>query len=277
MAQSMTSSAAASRVNRRFLFLALILAGLSAVLVYAAISRGDSGSGVGAGEGTSVVVAKAAIAPGTTITADMIAVQVVPESVVGDQPFQTTEDLIGQVARYPIAANEQVLFSKVVGGVNVVDNNVLSHIIEPGKRGMAIDVKQVIIGGGLVLPGDHVDVLWIGDESDVDFEGAGLIAENVEVLAVHQTIVDLPVSAPGAIDGEAPAALTDEERVRASEADPEPDAVTVTLLLTPDQAARIFCADMAAGALRLAVRAFGDDSPSGIQGAICYIPAEDKE
>ncbi|MCI0849612.1 MAG: Flp pilus assembly protein CpaB [Chloroflexi bacterium] len=272
----MTSSAAASRVNRRFLFLALILAGLSAVLVYAAISRGDSGSGVG-GEGTSVVVAKAAIAPGTTITADMIAVQVVPESVVGDQPFQTTEDLIGQVARYPIAANEQVLFSKVVGGVNVVDNNVLSHIIEPGKRGMAIDVKQVIIGGGLVLPGDHVDVLWIGDESDVDFEGAGLIAENVEVLAVHQTIVDLPVSAPGAIDGEAPAALTDEERVRASEADPEPDAVTVTLLLTPDQAARIFCADMAAGALRLAVRAFGDDSPSGIQGAICYIPAEDKE
>lgn len=276
MAQSITTSAAASRVNRRFLFLALILAGLSAVLVYAAISRSDSGSGI-SGEGTSVVVAKAAIAPGTTITADMVDVQVVPESVIGAEPFRTTEALVGQVARYPIAANEQVLFSKVVGGVSVADNNVLSHIIEDGKRAMAIDVKQVVIGGGLVLPGDHVDVLWISDSTLVEFEGAGLIAENVEVLAVHHTIVDLPVTAPGVIDGEAPAALTDEERVRASEADPEPDAVTVTLLLTPDQAARVFCADVAPGALRLMVRAFGDDSPSGIPGAICYIPPEDRE
>ena len=276
MAQSMTKSAAASRVNRRFLFLALILAGLSAVLVYAAISRSDSGSGI-SGEGTSVVVAKAAIAPGTTITAEMVDVQVVPESVIGDQPFRTTEELVGQVARYPIAANEQLLASKVVGGVSLADNNVLSHIIESGKRGMAINVKQVISGGGLVLPGDHVDVLWISDATLVEFEGAGLIAENVEVLAVHQSIVDLPVTAPGAIEDEAAPPLTDEERVRASEADPEPDAVTVTLLLTPEQAARVFCADIAVGALRLAVRAFGDDSPSGIPPAICTIGGEAPE
>lgn len=274
MAQSMTRPTAAGRVNRRFLFLALILAGLSAVLVYALLSRSDSGGAAGGADAVSVVVANAAIPAGTTITADMIGVQSVPASVVGDQPFRTTEAVIGQVMRYPVAANEQLLLTKVVGGVQTFANDNISAIVEEGMRAFAINMGPVTGAGGLVLPGDHVDVLWVPDEVLEDHENAMLVAENVEVLAVQQTIVDLPPTAPGFQEqAEEGAAATSGERVRGSDEEPIPDATTVTLMLSPQVAQLVFCAE-AAGSLRLAVRGFGDNSPSGIPPATCVLVAD---
>jgi pilus assembly protein CpaB len=269
MANAVTS-AAAGRVNRRFLLLAIILGVLSFVLVYAAVSRTDGGGG--ASEGTiPVVVARAAIPAGTTITADMLDVREIAETDVGDQAFSTSEAVVGQVARYPIAANEQILLTKVVGGTETLGPRVLSTLLEEGFRGMAVTVEAVVNGGGLVLPGDHVDILWAPEKVDQDLIGAGLIAENVEVVAVQQTLVDLPPTAPGVQpQGATPAAVAGgDQRVRGSEADPVPDATTVVLLLTPEEAARVFCADVAGGEIRFAVRAFGDDSPSGIPLGLC--------
>jgi Flp pilus assembly protein CpaB len=45
-------------------------------------------------------------------------------------------------------------------------------------------------------------------------------------------------------------------------------------MLTPEQAANIFCADEL-GTLRLAVRAFGDDGPNGLPVERCVIAAEE--
>jgi hypothetical protein len=48
----------------------------------------------------------------------------------------------------------------------------------------------------------------------------------------------------------------------------------VVLLLTPEQASRVFCADQEEGSIRLAVRAFGDNSPStGVPQIDCIVPA----
>lgn len=271
MAHSATS-ATVGRVNRRFLLLALILAVLSAVLVYAGISR-SGGESTNAGE-VPVVVAKAAIPAGTTITSAMVDVRQIQETDVGDQAFSTTEGVVGQVARYPIAANEQLLLTKVVNGV--LGSSAMSDLLETGKRGMAVTVQAVVNGGGLALPGDHVDILWTPDKVDSDLSGAGLIAENVEVVAVQQTLIDLPPTAPGAQPNAAtPAApIAGNNRVRASEADPVPDAATVVLLLTPEQAAQVFCADVSGGEIRFAVRAFGDNTPSGLPVNTCVIHPE---
>jgi pilus assembly protein CpaB len=276
MAQTM-STAGVGRVNRRFLLLALILATLSAVLVYAAISNSGGGGGTASGDDISVVVAKAAIPAGTELTADLLELRAVPENVVGTDPFQTVDALVGQVVRYPIAANEPILLSNVAGGLEIVDNNVLSYIIEAGKRGMAIKVEAVVGAGGLVLPGDKVDIYWAPEETlGEDAVGAGLIAENIEVLAVQQTLVDLPPTAPGAAaDGEE--ATTGGERLRGSDAEPIPDAATVTLLLTSEEAARVFCADAGEGEIRLAVRALGDDSPTGLPIGECIIEAKEED
>jgi pilus assembly protein CpaB len=280
MAQTMTGTAA-GRVNRRFLFLALILASLSAVLVYAAISRSDSGGGGTSAADVPVVVAKAAIPPGTHITAEMLEVRHVPAAAVGDLALDDIDVAVGEVARYPIAANEQVLLSKLVGGPDTASNDVLSNVLEGGMRGMAIQAEAVIGGGGLVLPGDYVDVFWVpGDNVEVleDHEGAMLVAENVEVVSVEQTIVDLPPAAPGVVDDDETASppASDAQRVRGVDEEPIPEAVTVTLMLTPEQAARVFCAETG-GEIRLAVRAFGDATPSGLAPAICIIPSDEEE
>jgi pilus assembly protein CpaB len=267
MAQSITA-ASAGRVNRRFLFLALVLAALSAVLIYPLLTRSsDSG---GAVAGVPVVVAKITINPGTTITSDMLEVQQVPQAAIGAQAFSDVESAVGEVVRYPLVPGEQVLVSKIVGRGVSASPEVLSNFIESGLRGMAINTELVVGAGGLVLPGDYVDVFWVPENSPDDVPGAQLVAEDVEVMSVDQTIVDIPPTAPGLLEeGEEPPTGSD-TRIRGSEAEPIPAAVTVTLMLSITEIQTVFCAEET-GELRLAVRAFGDHSPAGIPPVSCVV------
>ncbi len=267
MAQSITT-ASAGRVNRRFLFLALVLAALSAVLIYPLLTRSsDSGA---AATGVPVVVAKVTINPGMTITSDMLEVQQVPQAAIGAQAFSDVESAVGEVARYPIVPGEQVLVSKIVGRGVSASPNVLSNFIETGFRGMAINTELVIGAGGLVLPGDYVDVFWVPEGSPDDVPGAQLIAEDIEVMSVDQTILDIPPTAPGLLeDGEEPPTGSD-TRVRGSEEDPIPGAVTVTLMLSIAEVQTVFCAEET-GTIRLAIRAFGDHTSAGIPPVSCIV------
>ncbi len=263
-----STAAVASQVNRRFLFLALILGVLSAVLVYVALSSSDDGGSV-MDAGVPVVVAKEAIPAGQLITADMLETRQVPEVALGFQALQSTDLAIGQVTRFPIAPNEQLLLSKFVG--DSAGDGGLSIIVEPGMRAMAIETQPVVGAGGLVLPGDRVDILWMPAEVLEDFEGAMLLAENVEVLAIEQTLEEL---APAAQSEEGAPESTASERVRISNAEPLPEAITVTLLLTTEQARLIFCSELS-GTLRLTVRSFGDGSLTGASPATCVLLAEE--
>ena len=126
---------------------------------------------------------------------------------------------------------------------------------------MAVNVRPVSTAGGLVLPGDYIDILGVfGVEfstsptdptakQKVDNYVSSTLFQAKEVLAVSQTIVDaVPDSTPVADSS---------PRVRNSEAKPDPQAVTVTLALTPDEAEKLFLAEKN-GDLRFAVRNFGD-------------------
>lgn len=268
------STVAASRVNRRFLFLALILGALSAVLVYAAVSRSDNAATPVAG--VPVVVAKQAIPGGTLITEGMLEVRDVPSTAIADGAFRSIASAAGETARFPIAANEQLLRSKIVGATLGVDDDELAPRIPLGMLGMAVTTSQVVGAGGLVLPGDHVNVYWLPDEmEDEILVGAALIAEDIEVLAVQQTVLDIaPTAAGSESEADAGLAATGDDRIPSSRAEPDPEAVTVTLLLTPAQASQIFCADAGAGVIRLAVRAIGDDSVIGATDALCVVQPE---
>src|SRR3990172_10210080 len=190
MAQTITT-AAVSRVNRRFLLLAIVLAILSAVLVYAQMSRSGSKSESSVGT-VSVVVAKTDIAAGTRITSSLVEVRSFTEDNVGFQALSVPEQAIGQVVRYPLTAGEQVLSSKLVN-TTVSSSDNLAYVLEPGTRGVAITVQQVTAAGGLILPGDHVDVLWIPFSSAPAF----VLFSDVEVTAVSQAVVDVAPAAPG--------------------------------------------------------------------------------
>jgi pilus assembly protein CpaB len=268
MAQTMTANSM-GRVNRRFLFLALVLAALSAVLIYPLLTR-SSESSVSDAATIPVVVAQSNIAAGQTITADMLGVEQVPETAVGAQAYSAIDAAVGEVARYPLVPGEQLLVSKVVGNSIAASPNAIANFIDSGKRAMAINTDLVIGAGGLVLPGDYVDVYWVPSDSPDDVDGAQLIAEDVQVLSVQQTILDIPPTAPGLQPEGEEAPTGDQARIRGSEADPLPEAATVTLMLSVEEIQRVFCAEQT-GDIRMAVRAFGDHTPAGIAPVNCVV------
>jgi pilus assembly protein CpaB len=248
----------AGRINRRFLMLALVSAALSAILVYVAISRnaGTTKEGESTETTASTVVAAVDIPARTQITDAMVELRDIPLSARSSSALSSLDDAVGMVTRYPIVAEEQVTSAKVVSLAAPQEADSLSFVVPQGMRAISIQADQVLSAGGLVLPGDYVDVMSIikgknPDGSDVDAYVVRTLLQNVEVLAVAQTLAD---TSPGS--GEETSSA-DGQNARASEAKPNPDATTLTLLVTPEQAEWLFLAE-ANGTLRAVVRAFGD-------------------
>jgi pilus assembly protein CpaB len=223
-----------------------------------------------------VVVAATDIPARTALTADMVVLRQVPvDNRIAGAYTDLGQVVNSTVTRFPIAANEQVLPSKVVSltgaGAQVSDS--LSFVIPQGLRGISITVSEVISAGGLVLPGDYIDIIGVfdvefGRGSDAEKEDAyfaKIILQNVEVLAVAQSIVN---TAPNIASSEEEAAAADGaatsgQRDRVTEAEPNPGAATVTLAVTQTQAQLLFLAE-ANGTLRLSVRPFGDDETPAV-------------
>ncbi|MGB6836589.1 MAG: Flp pilus assembly protein CpaB [Dehalococcoidia bacterium] len=268
MARSLTGRST-GRTNRSYLALAVLLAVLSAGLVYAAISRVGGEDGGGPLSVTTVVVAKEAIPARTELLGSMVELRQVPINARGDLALSSVEEAVGEVTRYPFAANEQILSSKIVTADVPAGGEALSFIIPEGMRAISISTNQVLSAGGLILPGDYVDILGVfdletqaGDGTETrDTSYVQTILQNVEVLAVAQTIVDMaPVG--GEEDGEAISAQS--QRARNTEEEPLPEATTVTLLVTPEQAELLFLAETN-GILRAVVRGFGDAEEQDVQ------------
>ena len=241
------AGAAGGRTNRRFLLIALLFASLSAVLVYVAVSRdGGSGSSQPAAGSTQVVVAKTGIAQRTEVTAEMLELKNVPTDTVVEGVFVSVNDVVGKVTKYPIGVNQQVVATAVVD-TSAPTVDALSYVVPAGKRAMSVGASQVTYAGGLILPGDYVDVVWIC------CQGASVVSrtivKNVQVAAVAQGIVD---SGPVAGDENG---STDPAPADPAEADPE--ANTVTLLLNPREAQDVLLAENQ-GSIRLDLRGPGD-------------------
>jgi pilus assembly protein CpaB len=191
----------------------------------------------------------------------MVEVRRVGSGAVSELSFNDPSQVIDQITRYPIVANEQVLSSKIVAAAtsrNVAGRS-LSYTIPEGKRAVAIPATEVSDVGGLVLPGDYVDVLVV---YDVEFEErtadnflVQTLLQNVEVLAVAQAVVDTVSSEVPGENG---------QRVRNTDAGPNAEAATITLAVTPEEAQKLVLAQTN-GEVRLSLRAFGDGTQKPIE------------
>ena len=262
------------RGNRRFILLAIVLGLMGAGLVYVATSRNTTSSGGGGGSAaadTPVLVAKVDIAARTTVTADMVEVRLVAADARSVLAYDSVEAIKGKVTRFPITANEQVLSSKVVdlsGNASATARS-LSYIIPEGKRAFSISTNEVRDVGGLLLPGDYIDVMvkydvQFGSETESAYL-AQILLQNVEILAVSQTIVDV-------VPEQEPSETGQRERI--SEAKPNAGAGTVTLALAAEDAQLIFLAETH-GEIRFAMRPYGDseERPVDFTTARELIPA----
>ncbi len=224
------------RGNRVFLILAVVAALVAAVLVFAALS-GGSGDGPSSPAGTArVVVARQDVPAGATLTEEMLKIAPVAPETLLEGTYTTVTPLVGYATRYPIATGEQITLAKI--GVQVRDEEGLSYVVPAGKRAIAVSVTQVSAVGGLLLPGDRVDVIAVFNAADAGGDDVVTLFQNVEVLAVAQ-VTQEPLPAPAntqesteeaEVAGELPLAQ------RPEDVQPQPNATTVTLALTSQQA-----------------------------------------
>ena len=277
--------AAGSNRNRGVLMLAPVFGVLSAALVLAFLnSRGGDDSALNdalnSGASESAVVVTRDIPAGTRVTSDMVGVANVPVPALLAGRVQKQEDVVGKVTTAPLFKDEQVIAAKIT---TFEGQNTLAYKVPDGMRAIAVQVPhEAWIVGGLIQPGDRIDFVGLttlmrtdpltgSDRPDVV---AGIIAQNVEVLAASQVAVKKVVNVDAqkaAASGATPAATAEAGPVVATDANGKPlgdpdtyqAAISVTLALTPELAAKVSIIDAMkddVGQYRLVLRQKGDNS-----------------
>lgn len=139
-----------------------------------------------------VLVASQPLAFGTALTAQNTRLVGWPAGSVPEGAFKTTIGIVDnpkgpRVALYPIAAGEPVLASKISGADGRAS---ISSLLPDGMRAIAVSVDAVTGVGGLISPGDIVDVLvtrkMSGENVTSDDQMTDIVLEKVRVIAIDQ-------------------------------------------------------------------------------------------
>jgi pilus assembly protein CpaB len=220
----------------------------------------------------SVVVLRENVAAGTRLPAAVLEVRQVPDAELLVGALSTVEQAADRVARYPMLAGEQVLDSRLVGAE--ATGRGLAFAVPDGMRAVSVPVSEVSAAGGLIVPGDRVDVLASAPYERL-FEPQVAIDDSarraVAVITVLQDVLVLAVgqeSTPPIDSGRDP------ETLRSTEAEPQPSARSVAV--TPAQAQTLFMAAHE-GTLGLAVRPFGDETRPMLSPIASLQPVGDHE
>jgi pilus assembly protein CpaB len=128
--------------------------------------------------------------------------------------------LVGAMVRTSITGGAPILNSAVI---HPGDHGFLAAVLAPGMRAVTVGVDAISGANGLIWPGDYVDVLLtqsIPGAPGAKSIAAEMVLSDVRVIATGQEVVKAATSGPT----------------------PQPPAQTVTLEVTPDQAARCLVA-----------------------------------
>lgn len=233
--------------RRRRLFLLIgILAGIAAAgLTYAVLSdaaASDTGSS-GATATVKTVVARVDVAAGEEFKAGDLELRAIAEGDVHNLAFHDIDDLVGKAPAVPVYAGAQVIGPQLFEGPS---GSTLAVITPDGMRAFSFAVEQSTVAGGLIVPGDRVDVLAVfpADSTTENPRPATVstIVQNVEVIAVGQEVV---------------------QRDPGTSSEVQPDAQTITLAVSATDAQRIALADEV-GTVRTIVRSGSGESRSTV-------------
>jgi Flp pilus assembly protein CpaB len=144
------------RSNRLVILIGVLLAVLAFVGIV--VLLGQSANEPTAKERTvKVLVAKADIAIGDSVTPELVEVKdVLPEDVSGTR-LGDPSLLTGSPALFPINAGSQV--SKEAVGLGGVANYCIVACLEAGEKAIAFPVDPVTGLDFLIQPGDHIDII----------------------------------------------------------------------------------------------------------------------
>lgn len=190
---------------------------------------------------SAVVVMAHDVGARTRLTADDLEVVQLPTVAVHPLSYTSVDGVVGRFAADDLVQGQQILppdiSDDVLGGG-------LAQLVPVGERALSIAISNATAAGGLVSPGDHIDVIAIFTQDVAGKDGTAIVAQNVEVLAISQVVLGDNV---------------DKSREAAASSSPQAVSATVTVAVSMEDAQRISLAE-SFGDLRVFLRNPDDNS-----------------
>ncbi len=189
---------------------------------------------------STVVVAREDISVNTPLKEDMLAEARVNRNMLQPGAATTIGRVIGRVTLAPLSRGEQVLLNKIA--LSEQEGGSLSTRVPTGKRAITIPVDNISSVGGMIRPGDHVDIVGMVPIPAMGADGKQVVQmtsmplfQDILVLAVGQ---DYGGTSGGKKEGAGAASL-------------------ITFALPPEQA-NLVAFVQEQGRIRLVLRSPGD-------------------
>jgi Flp pilus assembly protein CpaB len=132
-----------------------------------------------------VVVAKATLAAQTPLSAENVEVRDVAPDALQPNAAISLSDVQGKALMLPVAQGQQIL-TPFLASPDSPDVKKFADLVPAGKRAMSVTFTELNTAGGLVAPGDYVDVVGVFNKNTLGKDQSMLILQDVLVLAVAQ-------------------------------------------------------------------------------------------
>jgi pilus assembly protein CpaB len=249
------------------------LALVTGVLVFAAVanfSSDDSSSAADSGD-VKVLVAKDTINAGAKLNADMFRVATFSENNAIAAPVDNADAIVGQTITTDLQKGQQLSRANIASATDDKRADQLAFKLPDGYRGVGVKVDKVSTFGGLVVPGDRVDVVVTYEEKDSNDQNAqkykrvSTVLQNVLVVAREQVELERVNTLPTTPAAGEPADDSDPTiDARPKDVDTEDTVNVVTLALSPGDIQQLVLAD-ALGDVTLSLRKFGEESTAPLE------------
>jgi pilus assembly protein CpaB len=150
---------------------------------------------------------------------EVASADVLPVDLLRGQASET--DFVGAAVKRDFAADEPLVLSDLV---KPNDRGFLSAVLAPGDRAVSIAVDASQSNAGLVMPGDHVDIVLTQSFSETTTDAAHktvseTVLQDIRVIAVDQTLSALtkPNASVGTVESRLPKTVTLEVSERDAE------------------------------------------------------------
>jgi pilus assembly protein CpaB len=135
---------------------------------------------------TRVVVAKTTLPAQTVLTQDNVELRDVAKDAIQPNAATAMNDVQGKALTLPVAASQQILTPYLANGADQAEVQKLADRVPAGKRAMSVTFTELNTAGGLVAPGDYVDVVGVFNKNTLGKDQSMLLLQDVMVLAVAQ-------------------------------------------------------------------------------------------